>query len=130
MPLEQSGTDPQVKNALATAWKHEKSVSARTEMVTLISGGGESAGRRRRATFAGPARPATESVDEAFRHALQKAARDSEARVRVAAIRGLAALKHDARSEAILRAAWSNPREAYGACTTALNIGELEGQRC
>ena len=68
MPLEQSGTDPQVKNALATAWKHEKSVSARTEMVTLISGGGESAGRRRRATFAGPARPATESVDEAFRH--------------------------------------------------------------
>lgn len=120
MPLEQSGTDPQVKNALATAWKHEKSVSARTEMVTLISGGGESAGRRRRATFAGPARPATESVDEAFRHALQKAARDSEARVRVAAIRGLAALKHDARSEAILRAAWSNPREAYGACTTAL----------
>ena len=118
--LKQSGTDPQVKNALVTAWKHEKSVSARTEMVTLISGGGESAGRRRRAAFAGPARPATESGDEAFRHALQEAARDSEARVRVAAIRGLAALKHDAQSEAILSAAWSNPKEAYGARTTAL----------
>jgi aminopeptidase N len=118
--VKQSGTSSQVKNALATAWKHEKGVSARTEMVTLISGTGESTGRRRRAAFAGPARPAAESGDEAFRHALQEAARDSEARVRVAAIRGLAALKHDAQSEAILRAAWSNPKEAYGARTTAL----------
>ncbi|HMF35164.1 MAG TPA: M1 family metallopeptidase, partial [Isosphaeraceae bacterium] len=119
--VKQSGTSSQVKNALATAWKNEKSVSARTEMVTLISGGGgESTGRRWRAALAGPARPAAESGDEAFRHTLQEAARDSEARVRVAAIRGLAALKHDAQSKAILRAAWSNPKEAYGARTTAL----------
>jgi aminopeptidase N len=118
--VKQSGTSSQVKNALATAWKNEKGVSARTEMVTLISGVGESTGRRRRATFAGPARPVAESGDEAFRHALQEAARDSEARVRVAAIRGLAALEHDAQSEAILQAAWSNPKEAYTARTTAL----------
>jgi aminopeptidase N len=118
--VKQSGTSTQVKNALATSWKNERGVSARTEMVTLISGVRESAGRRRRAAFAGPARPAAESGDETIRHALQEAARDSKARVRVAAIRGLAALKHDAQSEAILRAAWSNPKEAYGARTTAL----------
>ena len=112
--VKQSETTPQVKNALATAWKNEKSATARTEMVTLISGVSESTGRRRRAAFAGTARPAAESGNEAFRHALQEAARDSEARVRVAAIRGLAALKNDAQSEAILRAAWSNPKEAYG----------------
>ena len=38
--------DPRVQKALSTAWKHEKSVSARTEMVTLIAGGPERAGRR------------------------------------------------------------------------------------
>jgi aminopeptidase N len=118
--LKQTGTDSQVKNALASAWKNEKSASARAAMVTLISAGGESAGRRRRAAFAGAARPAAESGDESFRHALLEAAKDSEARVRVAAIHGLAALKHDAQSEALLRAAWSNPKEAYGARTTAL----------
>jgi len=118
--VKQSATDPQIKNALAAAWKTEKGVSARTEMVTLISGVSENAGRRRRGPFAGSARPAAESGDEAFRHALQEAAKDPEARVRVAAIRGLAALKHDPQSEAILRAAWSNPKEAYGARTTAL----------
>jgi hypothetical protein len=118
--LKQSETSPQLKNALATAWKNEQSVSARTEMVTLISGARESTGRHRRAPFDGATRPAAESGDEAFRHALQEAAKDSVARVRVAAIGGLAALKHDPQSEAILRAAWSNPKEAYGARATAL----------
>ncbi len=110
---------PQVKHALAVAWKNEKSVSARTEMVTLISGVAENIGRRRRMP-GGPPRPTAVSGDEAFRHALQEAAKDHEPRVRVAGIRGLAALKQDVQSEAILRAAWSNPKESYGARTTAL----------
>ena len=58
--------------------------------------------------------------DEAFRAALLEAAGDPEARVRVAAIDGLARLKHDDATEAILRAAWNNPKEAYGARRAAL----------
>ena len=38
-----------------------------------------------------------------------------EARVRVAAIAGLAKLSRDDEAEKILRAAWTNPKEAYGA---------------
>ena len=86
----------------------------------VISGAGESTGRRRRAANGGPNRPTVQSGDEAFRHALQEAAKDPEARVRVAAIRGLGTLHHEPASEAILRAAWTNPKEAYGARTTAL----------
>jgi hypothetical protein len=40
--------------------------------------------------------------------------------VRVAAIAGLARLKRDKSSESILRAAWNNPKEAYGARRAAL----------
>ena len=58
--------------------------------------------------------------DESFRSALLDAARDPEARVRVAAIGGLARLKRDDTTEAILRAAWTNPKEAYGARKAAL----------
>ncbi len=117
--VKQQEPEPQVKNALAKAWKNEKSVSARTEMVNLISGNSGNTGRRRRMLGGGP-RPPAVSGDEAYRHALQEAAKDSEPRVRVAAINGLAALKQDPQSEAILRAAWSNPKESYGARTTAL----------
>jgi aminopeptidase N len=49
-----------------------------------------------------------------------EAAKDHEARVRVAAIRGLARLKHSPESESILRAAWSNSKETYGARRSAL----------
>ena len=58
--------------------------------------------------------------DEIFRAALIEAAKDPEARVRVAAIGGLAKLKRDDATEAILRAAWTNPKEAYGARKAAL----------
>ncbi len=57
---------------------------------------------------------------EAFRAALLEAARDPEARVRVAAIGGLAKLGRDDTIESILRAAWSNPKEAYGRRRAAL----------
>ena len=57
---------------------------------------------------------------EAFRSALLDAARDPEARVRVAAIGGLARLGRDDTTESILRSAWNNAREAYGARGAAL----------
>ena len=57
---------------------------------------------------------------EAFRSALLDAARDSEARIRVVAIGGLAKLGRDDTLESILRAAWSNSKEAYGARRAAL----------
>src|SRR5262249_37495358 len=96
----------------------EKSVTARTELVTLLAGGEEGPGRGRRRMMQAPS-PAARA-DEAYRSALLEGAKDPQARVRVAGIRGLARLKHDAESEAILRAAWSNPEEAYGARRAAL----------
>ncbi len=117
--LKQAESSPEVKHALAEAWKKEKSLSGRTEMVTLISGVPETGGRRRRTLF-GSRTETPPNGDEAFRHALQEAAKDTQARVRVAAIRGLAGLKRDEASEAILRGAWNNPKEAYTARSTAL----------
>jgi aminopeptidase N len=58
--------------------------------------------------------------EETFRAALLEAGRASEPRVRVAAIRGLVKLKRDQASEALLRAAWTDPREAYGARREAI----------
>jgi aminopeptidase N len=113
--------DPRVKKALATAWKNEKSITARTEMVTLMAGGPERTGRGRRGQGAGQDLVAGSEGDEAYRAALTEAAKDSQPRVRVAALRGLARLKHDAHSEAILRAVWANPKESYGARTAALH---------
>ena len=49
------------------------------------------------------------------RAALLEAAGNPEAKIRVAAIEGLAKLKHDDATEALFRAAWANPKEAYGA---------------
>jgi aminopeptidase N len=79
------------------AWKREKAVPARREIVTLLGNG-----------------------DETSRTALLQAAKNSEAKIRVAAIEGLAKLKHDSASEGIFRAAWANPKEAYGARKAAL----------
>jgi aminopeptidase N len=88
---------PEVVKALSAAWKREKAVLARREIVTLLGTG-----------------------DESSRSALLEAARNPEARVRVAAIEGLAKLKHDDATEALFRAAWANSREAYGARRAAL----------
>ncbi len=83
--------------AMGRAWKREKSVFARQQLVMLMANG-----------------------NDAFRAALIEAARDPEARVRVAAIGGLARLKRDRQIESILRTAWDNPKEAYGARRSAL----------
>jgi aminopeptidase N len=86
-----------VAQALSSAWEREKSVIAAREMLLILCNG-----------------------DETFRAALIKAAGSPEARVRVAAVGGLAALKRDSASEPILRASWTNPKEAYGARRAAL----------
>ena len=83
--------------AMGRAWKREKSVFARQQLVVLMANG-----------------------NDAFRAALIEAAKDPEARVRVAAIGGLARLKRDRQIESILRTAWDNPKEAYGARRAAL----------
>jgi aminopeptidase N len=88
---------PMIARALSRAWKREKAVVARRELVEMLCNG-----------------------QEAFRTALLEAARDSEARVRVAAIGGLAKLGRDDTTESILRAAWSDKKEAYGARRAAL----------
>ncbi len=87
----------EVAVALARAWDREKEVQARRQFVEILASG-----------------------DETFRSALMDAAKDREARVRVAAIAGLARLRRDEQAEAILRATWNNPREAYGARRAAL----------
>jgi aminopeptidase N len=86
-----------VVRALAGAAKREKSPLARRQLVELLANG-----------------------DDSFRAALIEAAKDSDARVRVAAIAGLARLKRDGTSESVLRAAWNNPKEAYGSRGAAL----------
>ena len=49
-----------------------------------------------------------------------EAAKGPEARVRVSAVAGLAKLNRDDAAEKILRAVWTNPKEAYGARKNAL----------
>ena len=82
--------DKATAEALAKAWSREKYPLARAELV-------------RQASYLG----------EASRPALLEAAKDSDARVRFAAITGLAPLKLDPATEAAYRAARSNPAEAY-----------------
>jgi aminopeptidase N len=111
---------PDAKQALAGAWKKEKSRTARTEMITLIAGGADGSRRGRRMGGPRQATSSAQSGDEDFRQALLEAAKDHEARVRVVAVAALTKLKKTPESESILRAAWSNPKEAYGARTAAL----------
>src|SRR5208337_1811794 len=115
---KQAALDQKAQQALATAWKHEKCPSARTDMVALLTGRTEPS-RHHQGGDSRTDHRATGN-DEAFRPALMEAAKDPVARVRVAALEGLAQLKHEAQSEAIFRAAWANPKEAYGARKTAL----------
>src|SRR5262249_46205535 len=88
---------PAISATMALAWKLETSPPARRQIVELLGNG-----------------------DEVFCAALIEAARDPEARVRVAAIAGLARLRRDESAESILRAAWDDPKEAYGARRAAL----------
>ena len=88
---------PETIKALSAAWKREKAVPACRAIVTLMGTGSESS-----------------------RPALLEAAGSTEARIRVAAIEGLAKLKHDAATEVVFRKVWSNPKEAYGARRVAL----------
>ena len=57
---------------------------------------------------------------ETFRSALIDGASDLEPRVRVAAIGGLARLARTDESEAVLRAAWNDPKQPYGSRKAAL----------
>jgi aminopeptidase N len=83
--------------ALAKRWSKEKDPLARAEIFRYVA-----------------------MVGEPCRDSLIEAAKDPEARVRVAAIGGLASLKIDPAIESILRATWANPAEAYGARRSAL----------
>ena len=96
--LAQTAKDkPDVVKALSSAWKREKALAAQREIVVLLGTG-----------------------DEASRAALLEAAKSTQARIRVAALEGLAKLKLDDATEALFRAAWANPKEAYGARKAAL----------
>jgi aminopeptidase N len=89
--------NPKAAQALAAAWKREKTGRGQREMVEILGNG-----------------------DEIFRSALMDAARAPDARPRVSAIGGLSKLSRDDAAEALLRAAWTNPKEAYGARQAAL----------
>jgi aminopeptidase N len=84
---EKSATD-----ALAKAWPFEKDPHARAEIVRQLA-----------------------IVGDPCRAALLEATKDGEARVRLAAIAGLAVLKLDPATEATFRATWANKAESYGA---------------
>ena len=58
--------------------------------------------------------------EETFRGALVEGASDDEPRVRVAAIGGLSRLAQNDQSEALLRAAWKDPKQPYGSRKAAL----------
>jgi len=116
--LNRAETDPRIRQAISQAWRKEQSVSARVEWIKLLVGDSDT--RSRTDGDAATAGPNLERAPEHFRPALMAAAVDSEARVRVAAIQGLGRLGRDPEAEAVLRAAWSDSKEAYGARIAAL----------
>ena len=79
------------------AWSREKLPEVRAEMIRFLFGKSENA-----------------------RAAFKDAARDKDARVRVAAFEGLATLKEDKEAEDLFREAFSNDKEAYGVRAAAL----------
>lgn len=83
--------------AIATAWSRERLPEAREELVRLLVGRGKE-----------------------VRAALLEAARDSAAKVRVAAYDGLAALGRDEETERLFRKAFADDKEAYGVRASAL----------
>ncbi len=95
--VKKAKSDPMAVKALAAAWKREHAPSTRQEMFAVLCNG-----------------------EAVFRPALIEGASDREPRVRVAAIGGLARLKRDDKTEAVLRAAWSDPKQPYGSRKAAL----------
>jgi aminopeptidase N len=89
---EKAATD-----ALAKAWPREKDARARAQLIRQVAACGEPC-----------------------RAALLEAAKDTEARARVAAMAGLAQLKLDSALESAYRATLANKAEAYGARNAAL----------
>jgi aminopeptidase N len=88
---------PEIARALAGAWKREKATPAKLATFELLCNG-----------------------EENHRPYLTQAAKDADARIRIAALNGLARLKKDDASLALFCAAWANPKEAYGARKAAL----------
>ncbi|AMV40654.1 M1 family aminopeptidase [Planctomyces sp. SH-PL62] len=88
---------PEARTALAAAWSKEKRPDAAVKLLETLKAG-----------------------DEANRATLVSAAESPEARVRAAAVRGLAALPRDDASEALLREVWNDPEAPYGARRAAL----------
>jgi aminopeptidase N len=88
---------PKAVKALSAAWAKEKDPTARARMLSTLANG-----------------------DETSRDTLLKGAKDRDARVRVAALNGLAKLKKDEASETLLRSVWADAKEAYGARVAAL----------
>jgi aminopeptidase N len=88
---------PEAVRALTAAWKREKAIRAKRAIVELLGSG-----------------------EETSRAPLLEAARNPEAKVRVVAIQGLAKLKRDSPTEALFRATFANPKEAYSARKAAL----------
>ncbi len=88
---------PGAREALADAWRREKSPTAATRMTETIARG-----------------------DAGFRPALLAAAEAAEPRVRVAAVRGLAMLERDPAAETLLRKVWNDSEAPYGARQAAL----------
>ena len=90
-------TEPAATAALSAAWARENDPRARTELVELLTAG------------------------EPCRAALLLAAKDADARVKDAAVAGLAALKLDAPLEALDRAIWASKTEPYRARRAAFD---------
>ena len=95
--VKKARTVPKAAAALAVAWKRETAASARHDIFAILCNG-----------------------ERRFRSALIEGASDLEPRVRVAAIGGLARLPRTDKTEAILRAAWSDHKQPYGSRKAAL----------
>ena len=95
--VKKANSNALVAKALAGAWKREKPGPTRHEMFAVLCNG-----------------------EESFRAALVEGASDREPRVRVAAIGGLARLARNDQAEALLRAAWKDPKQPYGSRKAAL----------
>jgi aminopeptidase N len=95
--INRARANSKVAEALARAWKRETAATARHDLFAILCNG-----------------------QEVNRTALIEGASDHEPRVRVAAIGGLLRLRRTDKSEAVLRAAWNDPRQPYGSRKAAL----------
>jgi aminopeptidase N len=93
---EKHKDDKVAVEALARAWTREKDPQARAQLVQIVG-----------------------SVGEPARAALIEASKDAEPRVKVAAIRGLSALKYDPALEPMFRTVFASKTEPYGARRSA-----------